>query len=157
LFDATLEALAEAGDRSIIFTNFVDFDMLYGHRRDVAGYAAALEYFDGRLPELLESMRRDDLLIITADHGCDPTWEGSDHTREHIPVLAFGNELDAGSLGKRKTFADIGQSLATYFVRRYRAEPRDVLRFAADGLRRELYLGKLAAPDCQQSEQRQQP
>jgi phosphopentomutase len=101
LFDATLEALAEAGDRSIIFTNFVDFDMLYGHRRDVAGYAAALEYFDGRLPELLESMRRDDLLIITADHGCDPTWEGSDHTREHIPVLAFGNELDAGSLGKR--------------------------------------------------------
>jgi phosphopentomutase len=115
LFDATLEALAEAGDRSIIFTNFVDFDMLYGHRRDVAGYAAALEYFDGRLPELLESMRRDDLLIITADHGCDPTWEGSDHTREHIPVLAFGNELDAGSLGKRKTFADIGQSLATYF------------------------------------------
>jgi phosphopentomutase len=115
LFDATLEALAEAGDRSIIFTNFVDFDMLYGHRRDVAGYAAALEYFDGRLPELLESMRADDLLIITADHGCDPTWEGSDHTREHIPVLAFGNELDAGSLGKRKTFADIGQSLATYF------------------------------------------
>jgi phosphopentomutase len=115
LFDATLEVLAEAGDRSIVFTNFVDFDMLYGHRRDVAGYAAALEYFDGRLPELLESMRRDDLLIITADHGCDPTWEGSDHTREHIPVLAFGNELDAGSLGKRKTFADIGQSLATYF------------------------------------------
>ena len=115
LFDATLEALAEAGDRSIIFTNFVDFDMLYGHRRDVAGYAAALEYFDGRLPELLESMRRDDLLIITADHGCDPTWEGSDHTREHIPVLAFGNGLAAESLGKRRTFADIGQSLAAYF------------------------------------------
>ena len=115
LFDATLEALAEAGDRSIVFTNFVDFDMLYGHRRDVPGYAAALEYFDGRLPELLEAMRSDDLLIITADHGCDPTWEGTDHTREHIPVLAFGNELAAGSLGKRATFADIGQSLATYF------------------------------------------
>jgi phosphopentomutase len=115
LFDATLEVLAEAGDRSIVFTNFVDFDMLYGHRRDVAGYAAALEYFDGRLPELLESMRRDDLLIITADHGCDPTWEGSDHTREHIPVLAFGNGLAAESLGKRRTFADIGQSLAAYF------------------------------------------
>jgi phosphopentomutase len=96
-------------------TRKVKASMLYGHRRDVAGYAAALEYFDGRLPELLESMRADDLLIITADHGCDPTWEGSDHTREHIPVLAFGNELDAGSLGKRKTFADIGQSLATYF------------------------------------------
>ena len=115
LFDATLEALAEAGDRSIVFTNFVDFDMLYGHRRDAQGYAAALEYFDGRLPELLEAMRPDDLLIITADHGCDPTWEGTDHTREHIPVLAFGNALVAGSLGKRGTFADIGQSLATYF------------------------------------------
>jgi phosphopentomutase len=115
LFDATLEVLAEAGDRSIVFTNFVDFDMLYGHRRDVAGYAAALEYFDGRLPEMLEAMRPDDILIMTADHGCDPTWEGSDHTREHIPVLAFGNGLAAGSLGKRRTFADIGQSLATYF------------------------------------------
>ena len=115
LFDATLEALAEAGDRSIVFTNFVDFDMLYGHRRDVPGYAAALEYFDGRLPELLEAMHPDDLLIITADHGCDPTWEGSDHTREHIPVLAYGYGLAAGSLGRRKTFADIGQSLASYF------------------------------------------
>ena len=115
LFDATLEALAEAGDRTIVFTNFVDFDMLYGHRRDVPGYAAALEYFDGRLPELLGAMQPDDLLILTADHGCDPTWEGSDHTREHIPVLAYGNGLAAGSLGRRKTFADIGQSLASYF------------------------------------------
>mgnify|MGYP001813314402 FL=1 len=115
LFDATLEALADAPDRSIVFTNFVDFDMLYGHRRDVPGYAAALEYFDGRLPELLEAMHPDDLLIITADHGCDPTREGSDHTREHIPVLAFGNGLAAGSLGRRKTFADIGQSLAAFF------------------------------------------
>ena len=115
LFDATLEALAAAGDRSIVFTNFVDFDMLYGHRRDIAGYAAALEYFDGRLPELLEAMRPDDLLVITADHGCDPAWEGSDHTREHVPVLAYGNDLAAGPLGKRKSFADIGQSLAAYF------------------------------------------
>ncbi len=116
LFDATLEAVAEAGDPSIVFTNFVDFDMLYGHRRDVPGYAAALEYFDGRLPDLLDAMRPDDLLIITADHGCDPTWEGTDHTREHIPVLAFGNGLAAGSIGRRGTFADIGQSLATYFA-----------------------------------------
>jgi phosphopentomutase len=115
LFDATLEAMADSGDRSIIFTNFVDFDMLYGHRRDVPGYAAALEYFDRRLPELIDSMRPDDLLIITADHGCDPTWEGSDHTREHIPVLAYGGELAPGSLGRRKTFADIGQSLAAWF------------------------------------------
>ena len=89
--------------------------MLYGHRRDVDGYADALEYFDGRLPELLELMNDDDLLVITADHGCDPTWPGSDHTREHIPVLAYGSRIAAGSLGLRKTFADIGQSLASYF------------------------------------------
>ena len=113
--DATLDALQEAPDRSIIFTNFVDFDMLYGHRRDVPGYAAALEYFDTRLPELLEVMPADDMLIITADHGCDPTWEGSDHTREHIPVLAYGNGIKPGSLGKRGSFADIGQSLSTFF------------------------------------------
>jgi phosphopentomutase len=115
LFDATLDALGEAPDRSIVFTNFVDFDMLYGHRRDVAGYAAALEYFDERLPELLDLMREDDLLIITADHGCDPSWEGTDHTREHIPVLAYGRGVSPGSLGKRETFADIGQSLAAFF------------------------------------------
>jgi len=115
LFDATLDALREEPDRSIIFTNFVDFDMLYGHRRDVPGYAAALEYFDARLPELLEVMNADDMLIITADHGCDPTWEGSDHTREHIPVLAYGNGIKPGSLGKRGSFADIGQSLSTFF------------------------------------------
>ena len=115
LFDATLEALESAGDRSIVFTNFVDFDMLYGHRRDVEGYAAALEYLDGRLPELLDRMNEDDILVITADHGCDPTWPGSDHTREHIPVLVYGNGVQPGPLGKRETFADIGQSLARYF------------------------------------------
>ena len=90
LFDATLEELSAAPDRSIVFTNFVDFDMLYGHRRDVDGYAEALEYFDNRLPELYELMHDDDVLIICADHGCDPTWEGTDHTREHIPVLVYG-------------------------------------------------------------------
>ena len=115
LFDATLDALRSAPDRSIVFTNFVDFDMLYGHRRDVEGYAAALEYFDGRLPELLQAMLSDDLLIICADHGCDPTWPGSDHTREHIPVLAYGAGVTPGSLGERETFADIGQSLAGHF------------------------------------------
>jgi phosphopentomutase len=115
LFDATLEALATAPDRSIVFTNFVDFDMLYGHRRDIEGYARALEYFDGRLPELLRAMKSDDLLIICADHGCDPAWPGSDHTREHIPVLAFGGGVPAGFLGARETFADIGQTLAGYF------------------------------------------
>jgi phosphopentomutase len=115
LFDATLAALRDAGDRTTVFTNFVDFDMLFGHRRDVEGYAEALEYFDRRLPELLALMQDDDILIICADHGCDPTWQGSDHTREHIPVLAYGAGVKAGALGKRETFADIGQSLATYF------------------------------------------
>ena len=114
LFDATLAALDEAPDRSIVFTNFVDFDMLFGHRRDVEGYAAALEYLDGRLLEILEKMHEDDLLVLCADHGCDPTWPGSDHTREHIPVLAFGAGLAAGSLGRRDTFADIGQTVATH-------------------------------------------
>ncbi len=115
LFDATLEALRDAGDRTTVFTNFVDFDMLFGHRRDVDGYAQALEYFDQRLPELLELMQDDDILVICADHGCDPTWQGSDHTREHIPVLVYGGGVKAGALGKRESFADIGQSLATYF------------------------------------------
>jgi phosphopentomutase len=114
LFDATLKAMKETGDRSIVFTNFVDFDMLFGHRRDVDGYAAALEYFDGRLPELMAEMREDDLLLLCADHGCDPTWQGSDHTREHIPVLAYGAGVRPGSLGRRDTFADIGQTVAKH-------------------------------------------
>ncbi|KKD01620.1 phosphopentomutase [Photobacterium halotolerans] len=115
LFDATLAQMDKAGDNTIVFTNFVDFDSAYGHRRDVAGYAAALEYFDRRLPELLSQLKEDDVLIITADHGCDPTWPGTDHTREHIPVLVSGPKIPAGSLGRRETFADIGQSLASYF------------------------------------------
>ena len=115
LFDATLEQVKQAGDNTIVFTNFVDFDSHYGHRRDVAGYARALEYFDARLPELLALLDDKDLLILTADHGCDPTWSGSDHTREHVPVLALGAGLKPGSLGKRNSFADIGQSIASYF------------------------------------------
>ncbi|MCQ1060586.1 phosphopentomutase [Photobacterium sp. DNB23_23_1] len=115
LFEATLEQIKQAGDNTIVFTNFVDFDSAYGHRRDVAGYAAALEYFDKRLPEIIELLQEDDVLILTADHGCDPTWPGTDHTREHIPVLVSGPKIAAGSLGRRETFADIGQSLAEYF------------------------------------------
>ncbi len=115
LFDATLDTIRETGDRSIVFTNFVDFDMLYGHRRNVEGYADALEYLDSRLPEITNLMGEGDLLILCADHGCDPTWPGSDHTREHIPVLAYGAGVTPGSLGRRDTFADIGQSLATHF------------------------------------------
>lgn len=116
LFEATLKAMDTAGDRSIIFTNFVDFDSSYGHRRDVAGYAGALEDLDARLPRLLDAMQDGDVLIITADHGCDPTWPGTDHTRENIPVLVYGKSVPVGSLGKRDTFADIGQSLTSYFA-----------------------------------------
>lgn len=115
LFEATMQAFESAGDQTLIFTNFVDFDSSFGHRRDVAGYAAALEELDAMLPRLLKEMEGDDVLIITADHGCDPTWAGTDHTREHIPVLVFGRKIKPGSLGRRETFADIGQSLASYF------------------------------------------
>ncbi|MGL4859408.1 MAG: phosphopentomutase [Enterobacteriaceae bacterium] len=116
LFDATLQEMEQAGDNSIVFTNFVDFDSSYGHRRDVAGYAAALEHFDRRLPEMLARVQGEDVLILTADHGCDPTWPGSDHTREHIPVLVYGPQIKPGSLGHRDSFADIGQSIAHYFA-----------------------------------------
>ncbi|HEX7932856.1 MAG TPA: phosphopentomutase [Paraburkholderia sp.] len=115
LWAATLDAVREAPDHSLVMTNFVDFDQLYGHRRNVAGYAEELERFDARLPELDSLMKRDDLLVITADHGCDPTWPGSDHTREHVPLLIHGARLASGSLGVRETFADLGQSLATWF------------------------------------------
>ena len=115
LFDATIKEMKEAGDETIVFTNFVDFDSSWGHRRDVAGYAAGLELFDRRLPELMELVGEDDILILTADHGCDPTWTGTDHTREHIPVLVYGPKVKPGSLGHRETFADIGQTIAKYF------------------------------------------
>ncbi len=114
LWDTTLAVLKTTPGHSIIFTNFVDFDSSYGHRRDVAGYARALEQFDARLPELLAAMGDDDIVILTADHGCDPTWPGSDHTREHIPVLCYGKQVKPGSLGERATFADIGQSVASW-------------------------------------------
>ncbi|MDR3478093.1 MAG: phosphopentomutase [Gammaproteobacteria bacterium] len=114
LFDAFLQEVKTAPAGSLVFVNLVDFDMVYGHRRDVTGYAKALEDFDKRLPELEKIMQPGDLSIITADHGCDPTWPGSDHTREHIPVIAFGPSVKAGSIGKRETFADIGQTIAKH-------------------------------------------
>ena len=115
LWDATLAAVRETPDFSIVMTNFVDFDQEYGHRRNVEGYAAALESFDRRLPEFDRLLRPDDVAIISADHGCDPTWRGTDHTREHVPVLAWGARVKARSLGVRESFADVGQSLATWF------------------------------------------
>lgn len=112
LFDKTLDAMEMAADKAFIMTNFVDFDSEYGHRRDVPGYAAALEYFDTRLPELIAKLRDDDLLILTADHGNDPTWPGTDHTREQIPILLFSPSVSAGEIGIRSTFADIGETIA---------------------------------------------
>ncbi|MGB0898613.1 MAG: phosphopentomutase [Psychrobium sp.] len=114
LFDETLKAHQVASQNAIVFTNFVDFDSAYGHRRDIPGYASALEYFDSRLPEFIAQMADDDLLVLTADHGCDPSWPGSDHTREHIPVIFYSPSMQGGSVGKRDTFADIGQSIASY-------------------------------------------
>ena len=114
LFDKTLEALEMAADRAFIMTNFVDFDSEYGHRRDVPGYAAALEYFDTRLPELIAKLAHDDLLILTADHGNDPTWPGTDHTREQTPILLFSPSVAPGEIGIRSTFADIGETIAAW-------------------------------------------
>jgi phosphopentomutase len=114
LFDATLVAMDDAQDGDLVFTNFVDFDMLYGHRRDVPGYAAALEHFDRRLPEAMSKLRDGDVMILTADHGCDPTWTGTEHTRERVPVLAFGPQLSPRSIGIRRSFCDIGESVAAH-------------------------------------------
>ena len=114
LFDATLSAVARAPAGALVMTNFVDFDTLYGHRRDPAGYAAALEHFDRRLPELAAALGPGDLVVLTADHGCDPTAAGSDHTREHVPILAFGPGIAGGTVGRRTTFADIGESIAAW-------------------------------------------
>jgi phosphopentomutase len=113
LFDATLEGLASLADGGLLFANFIDFDSLYGHRRDVSGYAAALEAFDARLPELLGLLQSDDLLIITADHGCDPTWSGTDHTREQVPILSW-NSGSMTPIGRRSSFADIGATVARH-------------------------------------------
>jgi phosphopentomutase len=115
LIDATLDALKAPGERQLIMTNLVDFDMLYGHRRDPDGYAEALEHFDRRLTQLIEKMSEGDLLVLTADHGCDPTFAGTDHTREHVPFLATGAGLTAKGMGERTSFADLGQSLARFF------------------------------------------
>jgi phosphopentomutase len=112
LFDRTLEAMEMAADGAFIMTNFVDFDQDFGHRRDVPGYARALMAFDARIPEIIAKMRPDDLLVFTADHGNDPTWPGTDHTREQVPVLLFSPALSAGTIGIRPTFADIGESIA---------------------------------------------
>ena len=113
--DQTIGAL-NADSHGLIFSNLVDFDMLYGHRRDTEGYARALEHFDSRLPEIFAAMRDDDLLILTADHGNDPTFRGSDHTREYVPLLVYGKSAEqCVDLGTRRSLADIGQTIADNF------------------------------------------
>lgn len=113
--DKTILALQDAS-RGLIFSNLVDFDMLYGHRRDTEGYARALEHFDTRLPEIEAAMKDDDVFIITADHGNDPTRPGSDHTREYAPLIVYGSQARAGvNLGDRASLADIGQTIADNF------------------------------------------
>jgi phosphopentomutase len=103
-------------DRGLLFANLVDFDTLYGHRNDVEGYARNLERFDGRLAQVLPSLRADDLLIVTADHGNDPTTPSTDHAREYVPLLVAGPRVRAGAdLGTRSTFADLGQTIAESF------------------------------------------
>lgn len=107
----TIKALKE-DTKGLIFTNLVDFDMNFGHRRNPEGYKKALEEFDNKLPEIVDNMKDGDLLILTADHGCDPTYEGTDHTREYIPILTYGHELKKGvNLGDRESFADIASTI----------------------------------------------
>ncbi len=114
MFDKALEAMTEAGDGDLVFANFVDFDTEFGHRRDVAGYAWALEAFDARLPEAIARLLPGDMLILTADHGNDPSWPGTDHTRERIPVIGIAPGLTGGDVGLRGTFADIGETVAEH-------------------------------------------
>ena len=114
MFEAALTALDRLPDGGFCFVNLVDFDTEYGHRRDVPGYAAALEAFDAMLPRLEAKLGPGDLAIITADHGNDPTWKGTDHTREHVPILAFGPGVAARAIGRRRSFSDVAATLGQW-------------------------------------------
>ncbi len=115
LLEKTSEVMKSAPDHSLIFTNLVDFDEKFGHRRNPVGYAKALKEFDDYLPTILKQLNADDILMITADHGCDPTFPGSEHTREYVPVIAYKPGMSNTPLGERNSFADIGQTLAQWF------------------------------------------
>ena len=112
--DAALDAFRTLPDGGLVFANLVDFDTEWGHRRDVPGYAATLEAFDRRVPDIHAALGAGDIAIITADHGNDPTWRGTDHTRENAPILAFGPEVAPGAIGRRATFADVAATVATH-------------------------------------------
>jgi phosphopentomutase len=109
-----LETMPRLKDGGFLMTNFVDFDTLYGHRRDPVGYGKLLEDFDRELPKVFAQLGKGDRLILTADHGNDPTFRGTDHTRERIPIMIFGTDMSPGAVGGRETFSDIGQSIANY-------------------------------------------
>jgi len=111
---AAIDAMKTLPEGGFVFANLVDFDSEFGHRRDIPGYAAALEAFDRRVPDIEAVLREGDLVIITADHGNDPSWHGTDHTREHVPILCFGPDVKPGSIGRRGSFADIGASILTH-------------------------------------------
>jgi phosphopentomutase len=114
LIDKTISEIKTMSPSSLLFTNFVNFDCDYGHRRDLKGYAKALEYFDYRLPEINNALCESDMVVLCADHGCDPTWIGNDHTREFIPFLIWGKSIKPGFMGCRKTFSDIGATIAEF-------------------------------------------
>lgn len=115
LVEKTIDEIEQAKNNTIVFVNFVDFDSVWGHRRDVVGYAKGLELFDQQLTRILHTLYDKDILIITADHGCDPTWSGTNHTREYVPILLFSKMLKHKDIGHRKTFSDIAQTIAKYF------------------------------------------
>jgi phosphopentomutase len=114
LMETTLAAMERVGDGGLVMTNFVDFDTEYGHRRDPIGYGRLLEHFDTLMPEIFARLGDGDLLVMTADHGNDPTWKGTDHTREQVPIMSWMKGMAPGSVGHRKTFADIGQTIARH-------------------------------------------
>lgn len=126
--DKTLEAMSSTGT-SLIFTNLVDFDMVYGHRNNAAGYAEALEAVDRRLPEIIGALHSNDVLILTADHGCDPTTPSTDHSREYVPLLVLGAQVNPVDLGTRKTFADVAATIADWLKT---SAPTAGLSFAGD-------------------------
>jgi len=113
--NAIIDALQNNRDVAVIFANLIDFDMKYGHRNDVEGYGLALEAFDTRIPEIIAALRPEDLLIVTADHGCDPTMPSTDHSREYVPLLVYGNSIKPANLGTRATFADIAATVYDVF------------------------------------------
>ncbi|MFY9272048.1 MAG: phosphopentomutase, partial [Thermacetogeniaceae bacterium] len=115
IFNAAKKAFQEL-ERGLVFATLVDFDSLYGHRNDIKGFAKALEAFDSWLPDLLENLEQGDLLVLTADHGCDPTTASTDHSREYVPLLITGPGVKVGSVGVRSTMADLGATLAKFFA-----------------------------------------